>query len=936
MKNVEDLLSPLIQSQFPAFYNEEGPLFIEFVKSYYKWLETTGQQAYYSRNLLEYRDIDKTVDEFLIHFKETFLKDLPLDIKSNPRMFVRNILDLYQNKGNIQSVKLAIRALFDQDSSVYLPSRDIFKTSDGTWVKPTYLEVSISPRNINFVNREIIGTTTRAKAFCESVVKKRINGKYVDVLFLSNLRGNFQYGERIVESSNTSVVDAPTITGSLTSLSVLNGGQDFSIGDEFDIISDNGKNGKAVVTKISSETGRVSFENIDGGFGFSNTAAVYVSDKVLGVSNLTNSNTSISSFERFETVSQQLMRVGFNSAVNAQYFAPNTTLFAQGNSSVANATAGVVAITLVSNTEGIIRVSNISGNIVATNAVFKASLVDITYDTLANSSLFVGNSVIESINSTSSASAFVLSSTTSNSTHGSLLVRPITGNVFATNTSFRLATNTATIAAVNTYNSNMSFTAVTANSADATARGTLIGSNNGFIGLDSVTNTFYPNTLFSYVVGSVSNSYAQVNFVSTGTDASFAVGSLDNNENVLLTPDRLAGNNVGGVPFMDINLDLIPNNANASGYGFVKYSGADVNTTLLNALRFDSVVIGTISSITSINPGTDYNIDPFVLVYEPDVAGYKRKDFIISVSNPTRLYTIGERVVQTSNTAAVQLNVSNFAGTAANGSPTSTFEFGELVYQSNGSVNTATGVVNSSGISGGSGSVVLVDVTGSFQNTSSSGFQLQTLTTGAVANITAVNTSVTITSTAVGLVKEGSNNSVLLVKRLSLNNQFSLGNTIIGSTSGASSIISGLTEDTSTLPIGENAIILADVQVANAVVSSMSVVDSGFGYMDGENVILEKDGSQFIVTAQTSLNKQGIGEGYFSSTQGFLSDDKKLQDSDYYQDYSYEIQTRIPFTKYSEVLKKIIHVAGTRMFGKVVLSSSVDVSADVTSRIVID
>ena len=93
MKNIEDLVSPLIQSQFPAFYNEEGPLFIEFVKSYYKWLETTGQQAYYARNLIEYRDIDKTVDDFIVHFKETYLKDLPLTNKTDERLFVKNILD---------------------------------------------------------------------------------------------------------------------------------------------------------------------------------------------------------------------------------------------------------------------------------------------------------------------------------------------------------------------------------------------------------------------------------------------------------------------------------------------------------------------------------------------------------------------------------------------------------------------------------------------------------------------------------------------------------------------------------------------------------------------------------------------------------------------------------------------------------------------------
>ena len=935
MKNIEDLVSPLIQSQFPAFYNEEGPLFIEFVKSYYKWLETTGQQAYYARNLIEYRDVDKTVDEFVVHFKETFLKDLPLSVQSDERLFIRNILDLYQNKGSEQSVKLAMRALFNQDSSVYLPGEDLLKSSDGTWVKPKYLEVTVSPRNISFVNREVVGTTTGAKAFCESVVKKRVNGKFIDVLFLSNVRGDFVYGEQVVETLNTNTIDAPTICGSLTTLNVLNGGQDFSIGDEFNVVSDNGKHAKAIVTSISSATGRVNLKIDDGGFGFSNSATVYISDKVLRYNSLTNSNTQITGFSRFENVSQQLMRVGFTSAVNAQYFAPNTVIFAQGNSSVANATAGIVSATFVSNTVGTIRVNNISGNIVASNLVFNADLVDLVYSSASNVSLFTANSVIEAVNATSSASALILSATTTNTTHGSLLLRPISGNVYSTNTSFRLATNNATIATVNTYSSNLSFTAVVANSADLTASGTLIGSNATHIGLDSVLNAFYPSSIFSYVVGSTSNSYANINFVSSGTDVNFEVGSLDNEETVLLTPESLSSNNIGSVPFMDINLDLSPNNANSTGYGFVKFPGADINTTLLNALRYNSTTIGTLASLASINPGTDYNIDPFVLVYEPDVAGYKRKDFLLTISNPTKLFAVGEIVRQTSNAAAVQLNVTNFSGTAANGSSTSSFESNEYVYQSNGTANIATGFVYSSGVTGGTGTVRLYSTTGSFQNTSISGYQLRTLTTNATANVVLVNTAVTISTTAVGQVKEGSNSTVLGVKRLSFENTFYPANTVVGTTTGAQATIVSVTEDAGSLPIGENSDINANVQVANAVVSAVTVLDSGFGYADGENVSLEKEGSPYIVTAQASLNKQGIGEGYFSTTRGFVSSDKKLLDSDYYQEYSYEIQSKVPFSKYSEVLKKIIHVAGTRMFGKVILSSDLDVSANASSKIVI-
>lgn len=922
MKNIEDFITPFIKQQFPSFYVEEGPLFIEFVKSYFKWLQSSNQQLFYSRNLLEYKDIDKTIDSFIVHFKETYLVDLPLVKETNERLFVKNVLDLYQNKGNERSIKLALRALYNVDSAVYLPSVDIFKSSSGKWIKPKYLELSKSNRNLSFVNKQIVGTISGSKAFVESVVSKRVKGKIIDVAYLSNLSGNFLSGEKIVEVSNTNVLNAPTMIGSLTSLEVLNGGQNFSIGDEFEIISENGRDGLAIVTSISNETGRVNFVINDGGWGYSNTANVFISDKVIGFKTLTNSNSSISEFERFETVSQNLMSVGFTSAINSNYFNANTILFAQGNSSVSNATAGIVSVSLVSNTEGIVKVTNLSGNIAATNSVFKASLVDLVFDTASNISLFANGLSIEAVNATANANAYIISATSSNSSHGTLLLRPVTGNVSATNTTFRLVTNTATTATVNTYTANLYFTAVVANNADITANGFLIGQNSTHFGLDSVLNTFIPNTIFSFVRGLTSNSYANITFVSSGTDANFKIGSLDLEEQVFFTPDLLSANNTGNVPFVDINLDLSPNNANATGYGFVKFPGADENTILLDVLRYVSTSIGTIKTLASINPGTDYNINPFVLVYEKDVAGYKRKDFVIEISSLTGLFKLGEKVKQTVNVSAVELTVNNFSGTAANGTSTSTFEIGEYVYQSNGSANIATGFVVSAGISGGNGTVLLRDVSGAFQNTNINGYQLNTLTTGGTANISSTNTSATIATTAYGLIDEGSNSSVLNVKRISFENTFGVGNTLIGITSGATATIDNVYINSNKLPIGENADISGNVQVANAVVSGLDVIDSGFGYLNRENVSLEKSGSVFIVTAQTRVVNQGESVGYYDDSGGFLSSDKKLHDNDYYQEYSYEIQTKVPFSKYADILKKVVHVAGTKMFGKILIDST--------------
>ena len=64
MRNIEDNISIFVQNQFPAFYQEEGPNFIAFVKEYYKYLQDTNNPLYYSRNLIEYRDVDKTLDQW--------------------------------------------------------------------------------------------------------------------------------------------------------------------------------------------------------------------------------------------------------------------------------------------------------------------------------------------------------------------------------------------------------------------------------------------------------------------------------------------------------------------------------------------------------------------------------------------------------------------------------------------------------------------------------------------------------------------------------------------------------------------------------------------------------------------------------------------------------------------------------------------------------
>lgn len=1023
MKNVESLIAPLVERQFPDFYREEGPKFIDFVKQYFTWMQQQNQALGRSRSLFNIKDIDKTSEQFLVYFKDKYLKDIPLTAKANTRFLVKNAKEIYRNKGTPLGVALIMRGMFNQDTTVYYPSEDIFKSSDGVWIKPIYIETSWSPRNKLFVGQQLVGTISGATAFCDKVVTRVVGTRVIDIFYISSLRGNFQTDEKIVSIQNKNLNEAPIVTGSLTSLTIINGGANFAVGDIFNIVSVSGKQGKARVSAIASETGRVNFIIEDGGWGYSTNATVFISDKVLGVTNsrrtvdgittITNDNYAL-----FETIRQDLFILPFSSASNSNVLTVNTRIIAV-NSTV-TATAGIVNSSLTDSTQGNVVVTPLSGNIFSTNTTFRADLIDVSFTTSANILSFANDTFIVAANSTTEVSAYVIKATNSSSSAGVLLVRDHTGNIYATNTStFRLSTNSSIIGTFVSYTSNTSFTASMGSSINAHANGIFIAGNTTHIGIESLVNAYYPNNIFATVRGLTTNTVGNLSFVSTGSDASFKIGSLDDEESVILAFDFLGGNNTGNVAFVDINLDLSPNNSNSTGYGFPKFPGADINTILLDALQFEATSIGSISQLTNINQGTNYNINPFVLVYEPIVAGASKKDILLQINNVSGTFVADEVIEQVGNTTAQILTVSAFSGNTANGSTSTSYIPNEAVYQTNGTVNSASARVYSTTVTGGAGTVRVVDVTGTFVNTevstfnadtdvsntydfitpgsgeifsngeyvtyfvspgntalsgltngssyyvvgaSAAGYKLSLTYNGSAINLTSgvsetghklkrnvlfgvssgskaqvdsINAAAFISSTISGVVNAvvtSGSNTFLEVKRRSYLNEFVSSVTILGLTSGATANVVYVSPIESSLPIGLNASILANVQVSNNTVTAVTVIDSGFGYRNGELVDLQKANSSFIVSAQANVSKQGVSEGYYASTKGFLSSDKKIFDGDYYQDFSYEVQTKVPFNQYVDILKSVMHVAGTKMFGKVVMTSNLNSNVEIATH----
>ena len=182
---IEKKISYFVENQFPQFYRDEGSNFVQFVKAYYEWMEEEGNAVYESRRLLDYRDIDNTLEEFLEHFQRKYLYGIPFNVIINKRYLLKHILDVYRSKGSIQCIKLLFRLIYNQDADVYLPSTDMLRLSDGTWVEPLYLEVSAGAydRNVtSLIGKTVQGLSSGTTAVVEKFSQESFNSNKINIL----------------------------------------------------------------------------------------------------------------------------------------------------------------------------------------------------------------------------------------------------------------------------------------------------------------------------------------------------------------------------------------------------------------------------------------------------------------------------------------------------------------------------------------------------------------------------------------------------------------------------------------------------------------------------------------------------------------------------------------------------------------------------------
>lgn len=196
------------------------------------------------QDLLNFRDPDKTISNFLTKFRNEFLNTIPEELNANinKRNLIKNIKSLYRLKGTNTGHQIFFRILFGLESETTYPREQILRVSDGKWNTSKILRViSTAGDMVDLIGRTIEGQTSDATAVVENVFKFQIGNDEISELILNadSITGTFSVSEEIrgTSSDDSDIFIKATISGVPSQPTISNDGSLYEQGDTIDITS---------------------------------------------------------------------------------------------------------------------------------------------------------------------------------------------------------------------------------------------------------------------------------------------------------------------------------------------------------------------------------------------------------------------------------------------------------------------------------------------------------------------------------------------------------------------------------------------------------------------------------------------------------------------------------------------------------------------------
>jgi len=203
------------------------------------------------QDLLNFRDPDKVISNFLTKFRNEFLNTLPETLSSgvNKRNLIKNVKSLYRAKGTNRGHELFFRLLFGLESETIYPRENILRASDGKWdTKKIIRAIGTIGDTSDLIGRSIEGETSGATAIVENVFKFQIGANEISEFIINEdtISGTFQTSEvlRGTASGDDDIFIKATVTGIPSTTTISNDG---SLYNETDSVTISGGGQGAIV-----------------------------------------------------------------------------------------------------------------------------------------------------------------------------------------------------------------------------------------------------------------------------------------------------------------------------------------------------------------------------------------------------------------------------------------------------------------------------------------------------------------------------------------------------------------------------------------------------------------------------------------------------------------------------------------------------------------
>jgi hypothetical protein len=121
-------------------------------------------------------------------------------------------------------------------------------------------------------------------------------------------------------------------------------------------------------------------------------------------------------------------------------------------------------------------------------------------------------------------------------------------------------------------------------------------------------------------------------------------------------------------------------------------------------------------------------------------------------------------------------------------------------------------------------------------------------------------------------------------------------------------------------------------------ISKIDVISIGSGYIPTTNTFFVNSTTSTTVSGQDAeigVVIVGVtkGQGRFKNTRSMASGDMYLQSAERYQPFSYVLSVEENISSYKDIVKKLLHPAGSLLLPQRTISNDLDISLDVSTTI---